>query len=446
MKPNIIFLVIDSFRADRFYGKEKSSFTPTLDKLRDNGVYFSQNISSADGTILSLNSIFNGVFPSITGTREIKLLLKSPNYLSSLIDEDYSIYTVMPKLTSFSPLLNINSNGYSYSGESPPDSLFDGVGEKILEILNSPMKSPWFFYIHLMDLHWPLNVPQKFEDEKFGKDKYDRVVSSIDYHLKKFIDMLNLEETLIIITSDHGHPIPYDEKDTTSFEPDLKLGLKVGKKIMPKFSHKFGASIFNKTREVIRNRRLQEVNQNLTEYEIRSRLPPFLQSLFDELVRTPLLFSGYNMESLIIKQQTRSVDIFPTVFDLLGFDYSGRIQGKSLLPLIRGDDCEENPCYMHTIPHEKLSDNDQVGIRTSKYKYFRHARNPSLNIHLYDLNQDTLENKNTYKENPEKIHEMEEIIDEYSNFINNEILNDEEILNPEEEAKIREELKRLGYL
>ena len=41
---------------------------------------------------------------------------------------------------------------------------------------------------------------------------------------------------------------------------------------------------------------------------------------------------------------------------------------------------------------------------------------------------------------------MEEIIDEYSNFINNEILNDEEILNPEEEAKIREELKRLGYL
>ena len=107
MQPNILFLVVDSFRADRFYGKEKSSFTPTLDKLRDNGVYFCQNISSADGTILSLNSIFNGVFPSVTGTREIKLLLKSPNYLSSLIDEDYSIYTVMPKLTSFSPLLNI---------------------------------------------------------------------------------------------------------------------------------------------------------------------------------------------------------------------------------------------------------------------------------------------------------------------------------------------------
>ena len=128
------------------------------------------------------------------------------------------------------------------------------------------------------------------------------------------------------------------------------------------------------------------------------------------LVKTPLLFSGYKMESLIIKKQTRSLDIFPTIFDLLGFNYSGKIQGKSLLPLIRGDDYEENSCYMHTIPHEKLSDNDQVGIRTSKYKYFRHARNPSSNIHLYDLTQDTLENKNIYQENSEKIHEMEEII------------------------------------
>jgi len=252
--------------------------------------------------------------------------------------------------------------------------------------------------------------------------------------------MLNLKETLIIITSDHGHPIPFDEKDTTSFEPDLGLGLKVGKKIMPKFSHKFGASIFNKTRETIRNKRLEVANQNLTEYEIRSRLPPFIQSLFDELVRTPLLFSGYKMESLIIKQQTRSLDIFPTVFDLLGFNYSGKIQGKSLLPLIRGEDYEENSCYMHTIPHEKLSDNDQVGIRTSKYKYFRHARNPSSNIHLYDLTQDTLENKNIYQENSEKIHEMEEIIAEFSNFENKEVIDEEE------EAKIREELKRLGYL
>ena len=115
-------------------------------------------------------------------------------------------------------------------------------------------------------------------------------------------------------------------------------------------------------------------------------------------------------------------------------------------------------------------DNDQVGIRTSKYKYFRHARNSSLNIHLYDLTLDTLENKNIYQENSEKIHEMEKFIEKFSNFTNDEVTNDEvtndevtndevtndevtndevtndEVTNDEEEAKIREELKKLGYL
>jgi len=51
-----------------------------------------------------------------------------------------------------------------------------------------------------------------------------------------------------------------------------------------------------------------------------------------------------------------------------------------------------------------------------------------------------LENKNIYQENPEKIYEMEEIIAKFSNFT------DDNVLDDEEEAKIREELKRLGYL
>ena len=59
---------------------------------------------------------------------------------------------------------------------------------------------------------------------------------------------------------------------------------------------------------------------------------------------------------------------------------------------------------------------------------------------MYDLTQDILENKNIYQENSEKIHEMEEIIAEFSNFT------DDDVIDDKEEAKIREELKKLGYL
>ncbi|EIJ66141.1 hypothetical protein BD31_I2198, partial [Candidatus Nitrosopumilus salaria BD31] len=42
MKPNILFLVIDSMRSDKCYGKNKTSITPNIDSLIKQGIYFSQ--------------------------------------------------------------------------------------------------------------------------------------------------------------------------------------------------------------------------------------------------------------------------------------------------------------------------------------------------------------------------------------------------------------------
>ena len=61
MKPNILFFLLDSVRADKFHGDNKTSVTPNLDGLIKNGTYFNQAISSSDATILSLNSFFNSL-------------------------------------------------------------------------------------------------------------------------------------------------------------------------------------------------------------------------------------------------------------------------------------------------------------------------------------------------------------------------------------------------
>lgn len=112
MKPNILFLVIDSLRSDKFFEDFKSSKTPNIDSLIKSGTYFSQTTASADGTILSLNSIFTGLFPCVTGTREIKLSLTNKNYISSLQDFGYNIYGMMPNflqsLKSNSTLVNFS--------------------------------------------------------------------------------------------------------------------------------------------------------------------------------------------------------------------------------------------------------------------------------------------------------------------------------------------------
>ena len=91
MQPNIFFLDLDSFRADKFMGVSKSSITPNIDRLMKNGTYFSQSITAADGTIISLNATFNSQFPFRTGTRSEKIILKDNNYFDILKNNGYHI-------------------------------------------------------------------------------------------------------------------------------------------------------------------------------------------------------------------------------------------------------------------------------------------------------------------------------------------------------------------
>lgn len=63
MKPNILFLLVDSFRSDKCYGKEKTSITPNLDWLIEKGCCFDQTISSAPVTIPGVSCIFTGQYP-----------------------------------------------------------------------------------------------------------------------------------------------------------------------------------------------------------------------------------------------------------------------------------------------------------------------------------------------------------------------------------------------
>ena len=55
-KSNILFLVLDGFRGDLCYGKNKTSKTPNIDKLIKNGVYFQNAISSGASSTPSVSA------------------------------------------------------------------------------------------------------------------------------------------------------------------------------------------------------------------------------------------------------------------------------------------------------------------------------------------------------------------------------------------------------
>jgi arylsulfatase A-like enzyme len=103
----------------------------------------------------------------------------------------------------------------------------------------------------------------------------------------------------------------------------------------------------------------------------------------------------------------------------------------------------ELPAYFNTNPHKEVTLDDKVGIRTSKYKYFRAEIDKGKEINLYDLENDPQENNNIASENPEIVKSMEEILEKLTK---NVTVDAPEKLTENQEKIIEKQLKEMGYI
>lgn len=448
MKPNIFILTIDSLRADRIFGDNKTSLTPNLDSLIKNGIYFSQAISTADTTGLSLGSLFTASYPFKTGITHYTYDQNTLTYFQILQNNGYNTFATFPDTSFF---LKVTANltkkdVYVYDKRESWLQLVGGIGEKIVEKLEHELDEPWLYYIHLMDLHAPFYLPKEFDSEKYGATKYDRMISAIDFWIGKFLQKIDLTKTLVVISSDHGDYIPI--KDDWNDTPKVNKFLKKGKKVFPTLEP-IGLRLFVTFNSLKKKYKLNKIKKDLTERQLIALEGRGSQYLYDELVRIPLIFAGYGVpSSKIIKDQIKQVDIFPTILEILNISHNKNIDGRSLVPLLHDQSLEEIPAYIETgarnfknskkpTIHGKV-----VGIRTSKYKYWR-SRNNNENVHLFDLQNDPKEEKNIANENPHLIHTMEQIL---SNLKKDSIQIIQNKFSKEEEKAIEEELKKLGYM
>jgi len=449
MPPNILFILVDGLRADQCFGIDKTSHTPLLDSLISNGVYFKNTFSSTDGTMISLNCVLNSKSQFQTGIRAQKIILLEDNHLQKLKNSGYYIGGLIPKLTSLKPITSYFQNeNHIYDPGPPPETLTTGITEKISSLLNSLKNtSPWFCYLHLFDLHplregrKPLKI-EEFQSEKFGNSLYAQTVSAIDYCLKKILDRINFDNTLLIVTSDHGERIPFNEKSSFDFEPEFNSATSLGRRILPKSTHNIGGKIMGKLKREIGKTKLDSSNKELTPYQKRSRDPYFTLSLHDELLHIPFLLKGLTLPSKIISNQISTLDFFPTIFELVGIMQNNTKYSSSLVPLINNQPMTEKAIFLHTIPYEKESPLDKIGMRTSKYKYFRNSKNPKKDVHLYDLENDPYENNNISKNNLPIIEKMEKLLQD----MQNDTLELDNALSKEEEEQIKKELAKLGYM
>ena len=139
--------------------------------------------------------------------------------------------------------------------------------------------------------------------------------------------------------------------------------------------------------------------------------------MWEEAVRTPLLIRpGYGEEKKI-DQMVEFVDVLPTILDYLGIPEKEDAQGRTLRPLISGEDT----LHKDYIFSEFLADNKAM-VRSERWKYvYTTGKNdlgqgyatgnppPGVTHRLYDLQNDGRETRDVFheKENAEVVAQLQ---------------------------------------
>ena len=452
MKPNILFVTIDALRSDKTYGENKTSLTPHIDSLISNGVYFEQAVASADQTGISLASVFTGNFPITSGINQFNFSSKTETMLNIFKKSGYYTDSFVPDHDFFKSLTEKfdNSDVYEADKKSSWKHLDDGPGAQIIDkIAANKMKEPWFLYIHIMDIRLPFEVSEKFKDKKFGENNYEKLVSSIDVWVGKIIKKIELTNTLIILSADHGEHIPVTGEYITD-SSKAQRALRKSTKSIPGLG-KIGLKAVMSLRFASQTYKKEILKRKLTPFQMRSFNTRSANTLYDETVRVPLIIAGYNITShKIVPDLVRHVDIFPTLLDILELPKNNKVDGRSLLPLFSGKKLEEIPAYIETgINLTRLLGKKSeilgkiIGIRTSSYKYWRSRDDPKQNIFLFNLQEDPKEENNVAKNNPNVIKKMEEHLTQLIEKSNND---ENKKITSEDIEKAKELLLKLGYI
>jgi arylsulfatase A-like enzyme/tetratricopeptide (TPR) repeat protein len=400
---NVLLITLDTTRADRIgaYGYTAAE-TPRLDALASEGVLFEQAITPTAFTLPSHSSIMTGLYPPFHGMRlnggsalaDVHLTLAE-----RLTEAGYRCGAVIAAFV-LDQRWGLNQGFESFEDDiaMEPDQRLDlaGVQRRAdqvvdlgLEWLEMGSDRPFFAWLHFYDPHIPYDPPEPYGSRFGGRGLpglYDGEIAFTDLHLGRVLDWLEAkglsENTVVVVVGDHGESL--GEHGETEH----------------------GYYVYDATVRV-----------------------PFI-------VRVP----GADLEGIRVPAQVRTVDVLPTILDLVDVKAPDPIHGESLVPLMLEPN-GEGPGYAYS---ESMSVHLQYGwsalysVRTTEHKFIDAPR-----AELYALGNDPAETRNLIADLPDLTEELRTVLDELRHEI--------EVGAPEtEEADLDEEtlsmLAALGYV
>jgi len=390
---NILFIIIDTLRADRVGFSGYDVATPHMDSLALGGTRFVDATCQYPMTLPSHASIMTGTFPQFHGIRN------NGNYY---LDDEFTTLAEVMKENGFATSAFIGSivldskfglsQGFDHYDDSfrTPDYLENIESQNLAQDVYHSAKhwfdanyeKKFFMWVHFYDPHAPYLPPPPF-DKKY-ENPYDGEVAYTDVYIGKLVDMLKskgkYENTVIVVAGDHGEGLGEHEELTHG--------------------------IF----------------------------------LYDTTVKVPLFFHcpGIIPGKKIVEEQARTVDIMPTILDILKIKKPHSVQGLSLIPFMQGNGRKEIYSYAET--YFAFLSNGWAPLQCLRGNGFKLIKAPKPE--LYDLTVDPGELHNILDENPQQARKMLKQLDGWLKMPRAKKTADKTDLNLRE----RKKLESLGYV
>jgi len=213
-RPNVLLVTIDTLRADRVgcYGYAAGR-TPTLDALAARGVRFEQAWTSVPLTLPAHATLLTGLEPPEHGVRvngRTALAGQTPVLAERAREADYATgafvsSAVLDEAFGLARGFQVYNDelGAIAAGAAPviERNAADTLGAA-RQWIAAHADQPWLAWVHLYDPHMPWQAPEPWRSQI--ADPYDAEIAAVDAQLAQLLASIDLAQTLVVVTSDHG--------------------------------------------------------------------------------------------------------------------------------------------------------------------------------------------------------------------------------------------------
>ena len=404
--PHVVLVSLDAVRRDAvgaFQG-DGESVTPELDALSRESIRFTEAYAQLPHTLPSHMSMLTGLYSRRHGViHPTDRLGESQVMLAEILRN--AGYATAAFVDGGYLSLSFGYQGFDTFDDGPGTSEkqpVENIVRKALRWLASSRGRPFFLFLHTYQVHCPYDPPPRYDvyrdpdyrgpvqvkgncggyfealrqrvtlepaDFAYVIAKYDGELHYVDEALGKLFAALGTprlaERTIIVVTSDHGE-----------------------------------------------------------NFDDHPRFPVGHSSLHDEVVRVPLLIAGPGVPAgRRIRAQVESIDIMPTLLDLVGLRPPAPVDGRSLAPLMADGTFDgttafsENYWRVFDTVNERWISTDAMMIRTNEWKLLRRAPDhyyaPGMH-RLFNLENDPHERHDLFATQPETVAPLAAILDAWN--------------------------------